>query len=462
VESVGSHYVLTSFQQFKTKSQTEACPHRCTFKPCSPFSKTMTRFLKTLNKGICSICSANEFVLRTAFRKSKNTSQYVLIESTSNQVNQFGGYTGMTPKFFASYVRDIAISEKFPIDRLVLGGDHLGPNTWRNDTSYVAMNNACNLITDYVKAGYTKIHLDTSMLCRDDAEHGRAPLRVDIVAERAARLCQIAEDASNKILKPYYIIGTDVPEPGGAKGKLCNIRITAVNEVKETIEKIKAELYRLGLVDTWERVIAVVVQPGVEFGNTNIAAYDRKNTRVLSRFIENTNNLVYEVHSTDYQTKSALRQMVEDHFSILKVGPWLTFALREALFNLAEIEYELFIDNKGIHISNLINTIENQMIKNPQYWTSHYQGEQSEIRLARKYSYSDRIRYYWPNEAITRSLQILFNNLSMNKIPVNLLSQYMPVHYRALREGQLNNNIQDLIDFSIGEVLDIYAYATSC
>lgn len=66
--------------------------------------------------------------------------------------------------------------------------------------------------------------------------------------------------------------------------------------------------------------------------------YHREEAQTLSRFIEAQPGLVYEAHSTDYQSREALRALVEDHFAILKVGPALTFAFREAVFALAAIE----------------------------------------------------------------------------------------------------------------------------
>ena len=59
-------------------------------------------------KGLPSICSAHKFVLRTAIRSGIRTGKPILIEATCNQVNQYGGYTGMTPAAFYKYVRDIA------------------------------------------------------------------------------------------------------------------------------------------------------------------------------------------------------------------------------------------------------------------------------------------------------------------------------------------------------------------
>lgn len=44
--------------------------------------------------------------------------------------------------------------------------------------------------------------------------------------------------------------------------------------------------------------------------------------------VNDYSHLVFEAHSTDYQTKEAYKQLVHDHFAILKVGPALTFAMR--------------------------------------------------------------------------------------------------------------------------------------
>jgi D-tagatose-1,6-bisphosphate aldolase subunit GatZ/KbaZ len=86
--------------------------------------------------------------------------------------------------------------------------------------------------------------------------------------------------------------------------------------------------------------------------------------------VEGIDSLVFEAHSTDYQTPQALQQLVRDHFAILKVGPALTFAMREALFALAAIEEELLPAHKR---SGLRNVMENVMLDRPDFWQSHYQ-----------------------------------------------------------------------------------------
>jgi D-tagatose-1,6-bisphosphate aldolase subunit GatZ/KbaZ len=176
--------------------------------------------------------------------------------------------------------------------------------------------------------------------------------------------------------------------------------------------------------------------------------------------IENYPNIVYEAHSTDYQKKELLRQMVEDHFAFLKVGPWLTFAFREAVFALALIEKELLSGKRGIILSNLLEVVDERMNNFPKYWEKYYDFSERENKLKRKYSYSDRIRYYWADNIVNDSLQRLVHNLTENKIPHILLSQYLSEEYFAVREGRISENPEEIILHKISKVIDIYNFAT--
>ena len=104
----------------------------------------------------------------------------ILIEATCNQVNQDGGYTGMTPADFRDFVHALADEAGIDRRRIVLGGDHLGPNPWKALSARDAMAKARDLVRAYVEAGFTKIHLDASMACADDGE-----LAEEEIAERA-------------------------------------------------------------------------------------------------------------------------------------------------------------------------------------------------------------------------------------------------------------------------------------
>jgi len=369
------------------------------------------------SRGIVSICSAHPWVLKAAMQYATAP---LLIEATCNQVNQFGGYTGMTPADFVRYVRGIAEENHFPFERIILGGDHLGPSVWQNEPAEVAMQKADLLVHEYIEAGFIKIHLDCSMRLADDPE---GALDVEVSAERAARLARIAEKVGNEKLR--YVIGTEVPIPGGAKDHEEGVSVTKVEDARQTIEITREAFYRAGLQSAWEQVIAVVVQPGVEFGDDFVLPYQPEAARELSKFIE-SQPMVYEAHSTDYQTSQALKDLVRDHFAILKVGPALTFAFREAVFALALMENELFVSNER---SNIISVLDEVMLEHPEHWVKYYQGSEEKQAFKRKYSLSDRIRYYWTYPMVQQAFEKMMGKLNQNPLPVTLLKQYAPDVY---------------------------------
>lgn len=402
--------------------------------------------------GIYAVCSAHPLVLESAIRYAHANHTPLLIEATSNQVDQFGGYTGMIPADFRDFVCQLADSLGFPQSELILGGDHLGPNRWQNQPAAQAMANADDLIKSYVAAGFKKIHLDCSMSCADDP----VPLTDEIVAERAARLAKVAEETSQQHFGEsdlVYVIGTEVPVPGGAHETLTELEVTTPEAARATLEAHRHAFEKQGLNAIWPRIVALVVQPGVEFDHTHIIDYQPQKALALSKMVEAYDTLVFEAHSTDYQTPQSLRQLVKDHFAILKVGPALTFALREALFSLAAIEEELL---PAKTCSGLRHVLENVMLDRPEYWQSHYHGDGHARRLARGYSYSDRVRYYWPDSQIDDAFERLVRNLADEPIPLPLISQYLPLQYVKVREGNINATPRELIISHIQDILQQY------
>lgn len=408
-------------------------------------------------QGIPSICSAHPTVLQTAMRHAVKTGTALLIESTCNQVNQFGGYTGMTPTDFVSFVQQLANENGLPADQLVLGGDHLGPSVWQEEPETGAMEKSEQLVRDYIRAGFRKIHLDASMKLADD--DSSCPLDIEISARRAARLAKVCEGTHAKMPgrpAPRYVIGSEVPVPGGAHEHEDGVSVTQVEDARQTIEVIHTAFIREGLETAWERVIALVVQPGVEFGDDFVLDYEPEKASTLSKFIESEDHFVYEAHSTDYQTRDRLRDLVRDHFAILKVGPALTFAYREAVFALAMMENELIAKKE---CSNLIACMDEIMLRDSRYWQKYYPGTYEEQAFKRKYSMSDRIRYYWTTPQANDATEKLMTNLSRTTLPLNLLRQWLPVQYRKVRTGELKYSPMDIIQDKVGEVLDDYQYA---
>ena len=419
----------------------------------------ITRNRASGNGGVYAVCSAHPWVIDAAIQQAKENDAVLHIESTSSQVNQLGGYTGQTPAQFAAFVHSSAQRMAFPTERILLGGDHLGPFPWRDRASDDAMQKACELVRACVLAGYAKIHLDASMACADDPQ----VLPEDIVAQRAALLCQAAEDAAKDLPpgapRPLYVIGTEVPTPGGESASGGAPVVTTVENLYHTLEIFQRSFDEKGLSAVWQRVIGVVVQPGVDFGDEVVFDYEKTRVRSLSAALPLSPSLVYEAHSTDYQTASALAQMVGDHFAILKVGPWLTFAFREAIFALSAIERELLAGKKSHTLSRVREMLDEIMLRNPVYWRSYYQGDDSRLRLSRAYSYSDRCRYYWHEPGIAAEIERLLNNLKAHSFPLTLVSQYLPHEYVAIRVGEIEKRPEAIVRYHIQSVLRIYAAA---
>lgn len=407
--------------------------------------------------GVYSVCSAHPLALKAAcaYAAHAGDEPIALIEATSNQVNQYGGYTGMRPADFVAFARGIAAEAGLPLERLALGGDHLGPNVWRDQPAEAAMAEAEAMVALYVEAGFRKIHLDCSMGCADDA----APLSDSVVAARAARLCKAAETAWARVggEPPVYVVGTEVPVPGGAQEQLNELAVTTPAAAAATLDT-HAEIFAAhGLAEVWPRVIAAVVQPGVEFDHDSVIDYRPEKAQALSRFVEQRDGIVFEAHSTDYQTPNALTHLVRDHFAILKVGPGLTFALREALFALDAIERDWL----GARASGFRDTCLRVMRNEPKHWRSYYHSEGQRLELDLQYSLSDRIRYYWPHPEIEAARAEMFANVVEPPLP--LVSQYMPGAYAALREKRISPTAEAMALHHMSQLIDAYARAcASC
>jgi D-tagatose 6-phosphate 4-epimerase len=399
-------------------------------------------------EGITSVCSAHPLVLRAALRHGCENGSRVLLEATCNQVNHLGGYTGMQPADFAALVEKIADEEGFPADRIILGDDHLGPNPWRNRPAQEAMVEAEEMVAAFIKAGFRKIHLDASMGCKGEP----AALDDQTTAERALRLATVAEEvakaAGNKM--PFYIIGTEVPPPGGADHILTALEPTSRAAARQTINVHRDFFKKAGLEQAFSRVIALVVQPGVEFGNHNVIRYDHEKAKDLVGLLDDEPQFIFEAHSTDYQGRRPLRELVDDGCGILKVGPELTFALREALYALDLIASDLLPEYGR---RPLYTTMEGLMSAQPNYWKGHYEGDESERRLLRHYSFSDRIRYYWVVPEAGAAVKRLMDALRGVRVPVPLLRQHLPAGEQF---GSAPLNPEEVLMWRVMRSLDDY------
>lgn len=412
--------------------------------------------------GVPSYCTANELVIESVLKQAKRFDDSILIEATANQVNQFGGYTGMKPADYREFVYEIADRIGFPRENVVLGGDHLGPLTWVDEDEASAMDKAEELVRLFVAAGYKKIHLDTSMRLASDPTDEM--LSDETIAARGARLYAACEEEYQKLLaknpdekRPVYIIGSEVPIPGGAQEEEDSISVTKPAAVEKTLAAYKEQFEKVGMGDAFENIIGIVVQPGVEFGDDTVFHYNRVNAAELTAAMKKYDGVVMEGHSTDYQSPAGLKEMVEDGIAILKVGPALTFALRDGIFALSAIEKVMLPEEKQVKFEDVLEKV---MMENPGNWQKHYHGNDKELYIKRKYSFSDRCRYYFALPEIQEAIAKLIENIDSVDIPLGLLHQYMPLQYVKVRDGKLAKEGRALLLDSVNEITETYNYAT--
>lgn len=416
--------------------------------PKHPLTRIPQAFHSGQHLGITSVCSAHPIVIKAALLHGLEHDAPVLIEATCNQVNQDGGYTGMTPAGFRDFVHAIAADVGFDTNRIILGGDHLGPNPWKHLCATEAMDKAEAMIIHYAQAGFTKLHLDTSMGCAGE------PVALDdaTTATRAARLA-LAAEAQGMPISPVYIIGTEVPVPGGATHGLDALAVTAPTSVRQTLSVHKRAFCEKGLEAAFDRVIGIVVQPGVEFGHSDVIHFTPDKAIDLSAALRAYPQLVFEAHSTDYQTAANLRALVGQGFSILKVGPWLTYALREALYGLDAIADTL--DGHAPQ-NRLMLTMEQAMQDEPKHWAPYYSGSDAALWRQRHFSLSDRIRYYWGTDTAQRAVRDLLQRLGERPIPAPLSGQYLG----ALSLKDDAPDAESVLLRAVTDVLRLYHAAT--
>lgn len=411
-----------------------------------------------------SVTVANEFVIRVCMEHAKKNNRMFMAEASVNQVDQFGGYTGMKPKDFANMIENMAKDVGIDPSHVIMSGDHLGPFTMQDKNEDEAMEYSRELVRQYVEAGFRKIHLDTSMRLADDPQD--RPLATEVSTRRAVELAKISEDAYARTkddvswkYRPVYIIGSEVPVPGGTQDEET-LQVTKPEDLRVTLDGYKKAFTDAGLKQVWDDVACVVAQVGVEFSDEAVHDFEPEKAVALANALKEYPHITFESHSSDYQTAENLKSMIDHGTGILKVGPELTFAYREGLMALEHIERELIGKYPGMRPSHFGDTLETVMLESkPNYWIKYYHGTPVELKIKRKYSFSDRSRYYLSNPQIQESIDLLLENTGKMEIPLTLISQYLPMQYERIRDGKIENSAMALVKDKIDCVLDRYTSA---
>lgn len=363
--------------------------------------------------AIPSVCTAHPDALEASLTLAETLDQPIVVEATSNQVNQGGGYTGLRPADFISFVKDIAAQSHVKHERILFGGDHLGPQAWRKLPADDAMHKAHRMVADYAEAGFTKIHLDCSEGCQGEP----AQLPDEITATRSAALAATARKHAPDPDQLLFVIGTEVPPPGGARtDDHGDIPPTTPESATATLDAHR-EAFTAAQIPL-DQIGGLVVQPGVEFSPMEVHHLPLARDPHLLDALTDWPHVCLEAHSTDYQHPDAYPRLAQLGFAFQKVGPALTFAWREALYALDTIRAQ----NGWATGQSLPDTMEEVMLENPAHWQAHIHGP--DPRLQRHFGLADRIRYYWPEPKAQTAVQHLLTDLADKRLPDPLLAAH--------------------------------------
>jgi D-tagatose-bisphosphate aldolase class II non-catalytic subunit len=366
--------------------------------------------------AITSVCSAHPDVLRASLMLARDLAQPLVVEATSNQVNQDGGYTGQRPADFIASVRRLAAEIGLPGTHLVFGGDHLGPQVWRAGAADAAMAKARLMIAEYVRAGFTKIHLDCSEGCAGEP----AQLGDAVTAERAADLAAVALAAAPDPGTLLFVIGTEVPPPGGARmDDAGEIAATTPASARATLAAHAKAFEAAGIAAALPQIGGLVVQPGVEFSPMHVHGLPMARDPGLAAVLADWPGVCLEAHSTDYQHPTVFPRLSELGFAFLKVGPALTFAYRRAIYGLDALAGQMGWRD-GPSVAEVMEAL---MLAAPRHWQAHYHASGGDLRVQRHFGLADRIRYYWPRPEAQVAVDALMQTLSAHDLPDPMLGQ---------------------------------------
>ena len=374
------------------------------------------------NKALPSFCTSNVDALNSILYFCKINKLPCLIECTSNQVNQDGGYTNKTPKLFINEIFKMQKKINFDKKKLFLGGDHLGPLPWKNNNSHTAIKNSVKLIDSFLKEKFCKIHIDTSIKCKNDKH-----IDNDIIFNRTNQILRNPA-IFKKIKDRFIIIGTEVPLSGSGDSK--KIIKTSKQQINNESLRFKKILKSIGLKNNF---FGLVIEPGMRYMHSSITQPNFKDFKEKRR-ISIKNNFVFEAHSTDYQSLKTLKQLVKNNFKYLKVGPEITFNYSRSLFFMQNLEKKI-VKKK---CSNLKAKILSTMLDNSKHWKEYYKRKDKKLFLDSKL---DRLRYYLNSKKVVNSINLLKKNVNKldKKIIYPLINQDLKKDFIFYSKKKLSN-----------------------
>jgi len=199
--------------------------------------------------GIPSWCTAHPLTLRAILEAHRYDDEPILIEASGDQVNQFGGSSGLTPATLRMLVENIADETDVDPRRIILGGHQLGPGPWKNRSASVASELSRDMVKAHVEAGFTKLHFDASA-----ADGGDTKASEQTEAERIAGLCAVAEGSRAKGATMACVLEAKPRRQERGQGRETHphdgLSVTRPDDVVRCVDLHRSAFETQGIADT--------------------------------------------------------------------------------------------------------------------------------------------------------------------------------------------------------------------
>lgn len=379
-------------------------------------------------------CPNSLSVIKASFRAAKRNNAPIYFATTLNQVDNDGGYTGMTQAEFTKILAREAAAVNYT-GPYVVAIDHGGP--WLKDkqtlekyTLEQAMDGVKKSYEAAILAGYDLIHVDPTV---DITLPKGEIINIHVVAQRTVELIKHAEDFRKAHNMPpiSYEVGTEEVHGGLADDKTFDTFLT----------DLKAGLAAAGMPDIWP--IFIVGKVGTDLHTT---LFDAEVARKLTNKVRPYGSYIKGHYSDDVDNP---QDYPTSGMGAANVGPEFTMCEYKALMELEQLELaDANCKDKSGMSQALLNAVHDSG-----RWKKWLRGEEVGKDLLectkerQEWLVQTCCRYIWQNKEVLDARQKLYDNLqkqgvNAEEIVLMRIEHNMDKYYYAFNIVNLNNYLK--------------------
>lgn len=412
-----------------------------------PVVDFLLRKMKELEKvegrpsTLFAACPNSETVIKAALRSAKRANAPIKFAATLNQVDEDGGYTGLTQSEFVEMVKIEAEAISYE-GLIIVALDHGGPwlkdqhsiENWSLEETMTAVKKSLEAAID---AGYDFLHIDPTV---DKTLPPGEIIPIERVAERTIELIKHAENhRREKGIAPLgYEVGTEE-----VHGGLANLEV-----FDRFLSLLKEGLEKEGLSEVWP--ILIVGKVGTDLHTT---VFDPEVAKTLAEKAAKYGSFI-KGHYTDYVENP--EEYPLSGMGAANVGPEFTEEEYNALTQLAQLEDKLK-EEKLIARSSLILQVLEKEVYESKRWQKWLKGEEKGKDLydlspsRQKWLIKTGCRYIWAQPRVVASRTLLYRNLEQNgyrgeEMVLLQVERAMDKYFRTFNLIDLHDRLKKVVE----------------